>query len=102
MAKAAVAADAQGHFWEMHDKLFIVSGGNVDRTVLDGVARDIGLDVARFDRDMDDPALDSRVDADDADAKALGVKGTPTFFVNGRRIVGAQPATVFEKAITKR
>ena len=102
MAKAAVAADAQGHFWEMHDKLFIVSGGNVDRTVLDGVARDVGLDVARFDRDMDDPALDAKVDADDADAKALGVKGTPTFFVNGRRIVGAQPATVFEKAITKR
>ena len=102
MAKAAVAADAQGHFWEMHDQLYTLSGGAVDRPALDRVARDIGLDVARFDHDLEDPALDASIDADDADAKALGVKGTPTFFVNGRRIVGAQPAAVFEKAIAKR
>jgi protein-disulfide isomerase len=101
MAKAAVAADAQGHFWDMHDRLFALTG-TVDRTALDGVARSLGLDVARFDRDLDDPSLDARIDADDADAKALGIKGTPTFFVNGRRIVGAQPAAVFEKAIAKR
>jgi protein-disulfide isomerase len=101
MARAAVAADAQGHFWEMHDRLFALTG-KADRAALDGVARDLGLDVARFDRDLDDPSLDARIDADDADAKALGVKGTPTFFVNGRRVVGAQPASVFEKAIAKR
>jgi len=101
MAKAAVAADAQGRFWPMHDRLFALTG-TVDRPALDRVARDLGLDVARFDRDLDDPSLDARIDADDADAKALGVKGTPTFFVNGRRIVGAQPAAVFEKAIAKR
>jgi protein-disulfide isomerase len=101
MAKAAVAADAQGHFWEMHDRLFALTG-TADRAALDVVARSIGLDVARFDRDLDDPSLDARIDADDADAKALGVTGTPTFFVNGRRVVGAQPAAVFEKAIVKR
>ncbi len=101
MAKAAVAADAQGHFWEMHDRLFALTG-TVDRAALDGVARSLGLDVGRFDRDLEDPSLDARIDADLADAKALGVNGTPTFFVNGRRVVGAQPASTFEKAIAKK
>jgi protein-disulfide isomerase len=100
MAKAAVAADAQGRFWEMHDRLFALTG-TVDRAALDGVARSLGLDVARFDHDLDDPSLDARIDEDSADAKALRVTGTPTFFVNGRRVVGAQPPAVFEKAIAK-
>ena len=98
MAKAAVAADAQGHFWEMHDRLLSLTGP-ADRAALDGLANDLSLDAARFDRDEDDASLDARIDADSADATALGVKGTPTFFVNGRRIVGAQAADVFEKAI---
>jgi protein-disulfide isomerase len=101
MARAAVAADAQGHFWEMHDRLFTLASP-VDRPALDRAAQDLGLDVTRFDRDLDDASLDARIDADDADGKTLGVKGTPTFFVNGRRIVGAQPAAVFEKAILRR
>ena len=101
MARAALAADAQGRFWDMHDRLFALTG-TVDRAALDRVAQELGLDVARFDRDLDDPALDARLDADDADATALGVKGTPTFFVNGRRVVGAQPAAVFEKAIGRK
>ena len=101
LARAAVAADAQGRFWEMHDRL-LSSTGTLDAAALDRVARDVGLDVARFDRDLGDASFDARIDADAADAKALGVKGTPTFFVNGRRVVGAQPASVFEKAIAKR
>ena len=101
MAKAAIAAAAQGRFWDMHDRLLALTG-SVDRAARDRVARDLGLDAARFDRDLDDASLDARIDADDADATALGVKGTPTFFVNGRRIVGAQPAAVFEKAIAKK
>jgi protein-disulfide isomerase len=98
MAKAAVAADAQGHFWDMHDRLYTLAAP-VERAALDRAAQALGLDLARFDRDLDDPSLDARIDADEADGKALGVKGTPTFFVNGRRIVGAQPSAVFEKAI---
>jgi protein-disulfide isomerase len=101
MAKAAVAADAQGHFWDMHDRLFALTR-TADRAALDGIAGSLGLDVARFDRDLDDPALDARIDEDTADGKALGVTGTPTFFVNGRRVVGAQPEAVFEKAIARK
>jgi protein-disulfide isomerase len=99
-AKAALAADAQGRFWAMHDALF----GHqhvLDRASIDGYAKDLGLDVARFDRDLDDPKTEARVAQDEADADALQVKGTPTFFVNGRRITGAQPKEVFEQAIAK-
>jgi protein-disulfide isomerase len=101
MAKAALAANEQGRFWEMHDRLFGLRGA-VDRPVLDGLAKDLGLDLRKFDRDLDDPSLDARVDADAADAASLDVKGTPTFFVNGRRIKGAQPIAVLEKAIARK
>jgi len=101
MAKAAVAADAQGHFWEMHDRLFALTG-TIDRAAFERIAGDLHLDVARFDRDLDDASLDARIDSDNADGAALGVTGTPTFFVNGHRVVGAQPPEVFERAIARK
>ena len=99
-AKAALAADAQGHFWEYHDVLFAHRDA-LERASLQTYASDLGLDCARFSRDLDDPTLDARIDADIADAKTLGVKGTPAFFVNGRQVIGAQPLATFEAAITK-
>jgi protein-disulfide isomerase len=101
MAKAAVAADAQGRFWDMHDRLFALTG-TVDRAAFDRIAADLHLDVARFDRDLDDASLDARIDADKADATALHVTGTPTFFVNGHRVTGAQPPDVLERAIAQK
>jgi protein-disulfide isomerase len=100
MALAALAAASQGMFWPMHDRLLAWTG-SVDRTALDAAARGLGLDVARFDRDMDDPATAARLEAERAVATELGVKGTPTFFVNGHRMVGAQPAAAFERAIAR-
>lgn len=97
MARAAYAAGAQGRFWEMHDRLFAMA--TAERSDLDRVAGDLGLDVARFDRDLDSPAAEAHVASDESDAKTLGVKGTPTFFVNGHRLIGAQPADVFERAV---
>jgi protein-disulfide isomerase len=99
MARAGVAADAQGRFWPMHDRLF--ASGGVDRAGIEVIARDLGLDLARFDRDMSDPRTDARIDADLKEADGLDVKGTPTFFVNGRRVVGAQPVAKFEGAIAQ-
>jgi protein-disulfide isomerase len=102
MARAAIAADAQGRFWQMHDRMFAAAAkGSVDRPGLDKIAADLGLDVARFDRDLVDPATDAKIAADQQDADKLGVKGTPTFFVNGRRIAGAQPVERFEGAIAR-
>jgi protein-disulfide isomerase len=100
MAKAAWAAGEQGRYWEMHDRLFGLTSGQ-DDAAFEKLARDLGLDMTRFDALLSSSAIDARIDADIADANALGVKGTPTFFVNGHRIVGAQPASVFEEAIQR-
>jgi protein-disulfide isomerase len=101
-AKGALAADQQGRFWEFHDRLYARIGSPIDRPALDKIAEDLGLDMTRFARDIDDPATEARIARDEADAHALKVNGTPTFFVNGHRVIGAQPATTFEGAIAKR
>lgn len=89
-AKASIAADRQGRFWEYHDVL-LAHRDALARDDLDRYAAQVGLDLVRFGRDLDDPALEARIAADEKAADTLGVKGTPTAFVNGRRIVGAQP-----------
>ena len=95
---ASMAADRQGKFWEFHDKLF----ANQQQLNLDAYkrhARELGLDVARFEKDLADLELKKRVDADKAEAQSLGVTGTPGFFVNGRFLSGAKPFEEFAKAI---
>lgn len=93
-AKASIAAQAQGRFWEYHDVLVAHRDG-LDPSSLVRHAKTAGLDVTRFVRELEDPRLDARVAADEAQAEALGVKGTPTAFVNGRRVVGAQPLETY-------
>jgi protein-disulfide isomerase len=90
-ALAGLAAHRQGKFWEMHDALFATQG-KFDPDDLDALADEIGLDLAKYRRDIADPALAAELQKDIADAKALGVKGTPSFLVNGRLVVGARPA----------
>ena len=90
-ALAAEAAREQGgaaKFWAMHDKLFAnqaaLSGASYER-----YAGELGLDLARFRRDMANPKLRARVDEDAQLAQKMGVNGTPTFVVNGERVVGS-------------
>lgn len=97
-AKAALAAGEQGKYWEYHDALF-ADGSELDAESLGRHAEDLGLDIAKFRRAMASKALDAAIDADIAEAKRLDVKGTPTFFINGRRIIGAQPLSVLRAAI---
>lgn len=89
-AKAALAAAEQGMFWQYQQALFAHQDA-LDRASLERHAEALGLDTRRFHADLEDPRLDAQVDADDAEADRLQVKGTPTFFINGRRIAGAQP-----------
>ena len=96
-AKAALAADEQGRFWEYHRALF--AGRALDRDALESTARELGLNLSRFRTALDGDALERRLAADVVESHRLGVKGTPTFFVNGRRIVGAQPTEVFAATI---
>lgn len=84
-AEAAMAAGAQGRFWEMHDRLF-ADQRHLDRASLERDAAAIGLDLPRFRYDLDTHAFAAAVDADAALATRLGVTGTPTFFVDGQRI----------------
>lgn len=81
-ARAAIAAGMQGKFWEMHHKLF-ANGQHLEEADLDSYASSLGLDLARFHADMQSPAVKARIDADRQLAEKLGVKGTPTIFVDG-------------------
>jgi protein-disulfide isomerase len=93
-AEAALAADAQGRFRPMHDRLF-AAGGHVDRAAVELFARELGLDMVRFRADLDTRTHRASIEADMADARRLGVFGTPTFFVNGRPIQGNAPLSTF-------
>jgi protein-disulfide isomerase len=93
-AEAVLAADAQGKFWPMKARLFAVRG-RVDRPSVELIAGDLGLDLVRFRGDLDAGTFRARVVSDAAAGRALGVTGTPTFFVNGRALRGNQPLRAF-------
>ncbi len=93
-AEAALAAAAQGQFRPMNDRLYALAG-RVDRAAVELLARELGLDMLRFRADLDTRAYRAQISADTADARGLGVSGTPTFFINGRSVHGAQGLKVF-------
>ncbi|MFL5343934.1 MAG: DsbA family protein [Hyalangium sp.] len=97
-ALAAAAAQLQGKYWEYHDKLF-ANQKTLDDASLETFAKEVGLDIKRWKKDMADPKTAAIVDRDDALAKQLGAGGTPSFFVNGRFFSGAQPIEIFRAAI---
>jgi protein-disulfide isomerase len=96
--QAALAAGEQGRFWEMHDAIF-ANQQNMKREDFMRHANLLGLDMPRFIAALDSEAAKTAVDADRQEGARLGVSGTPTFFINGRRLVGAQPAAEFKKII---
>jgi protein-disulfide isomerase len=97
-AMAAMAANEQGKFWEMHDKLFANQQG-LDRPSLDRYAQEIGLDVGKFKSALDSNKFDAYITADSNEGMRVGANGTPTFFINGRQLVGAQPVEAFKAII---
>ena len=97
-AVAAEVAGKQGRFWEFHDRLFD-DQKKLGPDDLKQHARDLGLDMDRFDADRANGEHQKRVDADVAEAKALGILGTPGIFINGRFVQGAQPYEVFANII---
>ncbi len=86
-AGAAEAAALQGRFWEMHDLLHreqsVWSGVVAAQPLFEAYAGTLGLDVARFNRDLDGAPVKARVDADAKRGAAVGVLTTPTIFLNG-------------------
>jgi protein-disulfide isomerase len=96
--QASEAAHRQGKFWEMHDKIFAKPKDLSPETYL-RYAGEIGLDIDKYKSDMSSSSVRKAVDADLAMARELGVSGTPSFFVNGRFLSGAQPYGSFARVI---
>lgn len=97
-AEASEAAAAQGSFWEYHDALY-ASQPKLSRETMLGVAGDLGLDVERLTEEIDSDAHRDRIARDLASAEASGATGTPTFFVNGKRLFGAYDAGSLVEAL---
>jgi protein-disulfide isomerase len=97
-ALAAMAANEQGKFWEFHDKVF-ANQQKMSRDQYVTYAKELKLDVAKFTQAMDGAKFKSQIEADSKDAAALGVSGTPAFFVNGKFLNGAKPFEDFAAAI---
>lgn len=91
-ALAAQCAGEQGKFWEMHDQLFLnhqwAQTGKNPRGLFRDFATAIALDVAKYDACMDGQRYAGRIQASAAEGAALGVRGTPSFFANGRAFAG--------------
>jgi protein-disulfide isomerase len=101
-AEAAECAGQQGKFWEMHKVLFQYSqadGTGLNVPDLKKYAADLKLDTAKFNSCLDNGETASIVQKDMSDGQAAGVSGTPSFYVNGKQLVGAQPFNMFQETI---
>ena len=85
-ALAAIAADEQGKFWQMHDALFAAK--KLSAETIEQAAKDIGLDMEKFKKDVASAETKAKLQKDMTDAGKAGVGGTPTLFINGRQVKG--------------
>lgn len=95
---AALAAERQGKFWEMHDLIF-ANQHNLKRDSLLAEARSLNLDMDRFTADLDSADIKKQLEADKKEGQGLGINGTPSFFINGKPLSGALPMEQFQAAI---
>lgn len=90
-AAATEAAGLQDKYWEMQEELFVHQSDWGEQQTPQtqkfiGYAEEIGLDIEKFIDDLDDPDIRAKIERDHADAQALGLTGTPSFFINGERV----------------
>ena len=84
-AMAALAADRQGKFWEFHDELFKNYNRLNDQKVRE-IATQLNLDQKQFEEHKKNPVVAARIRQDYEEGLKLGVRGTPTIFINGRKL----------------
>ncbi len=84
-ALASIAARNQGKFWELHDKLFANFDQLSDAKIRE-LAKSVGLDMARYDKDLADPALQKEIAADIQLGLQAGVRGTPAVYIDGKQL----------------
>ncbi len=97
-AEASLAARDQGKYWEMHD-LLIERSPKLDRESLVRYAAELGLDVKKFSASIDKKKHAAEIERDKKLAVAMDIYNTPTFFINGRKVVGERPFEYFRKVI---
>jgi len=97
-AEAAQCAGDQNKYWEMHDRMF-ADQRKLDVPSLKASAAALGLNAATFDQCLDSGKFAGQIKEDMEQGSKLGVNSTPSLFVNGRPIIGAQPFEVFKTAI---
>src|SRR5262249_6993755 len=97
-ADAVMAANAQGKFAEMHEKLMGM-GGQLSRDKIMEAAKALGLDMDKFTKDVDNHTYKSAIDAMTKAATDVGANGTPASFINGRFLSGAVPYENFKQII---
>ena len=84
-AVAALAAGSEGKFWEFHDELYKNYNKLSDQKIRE-IALGLGFDQAEFEKKMNDPRITAMIRQDLQDGAQAGVRGTPTIFINGRRL----------------
>ena len=97
VALAAIAAHRQGKFWEFHDLVF--ERKKFAEEDVRAIAQEIGLDMERWEADRASAEVAAVVDRHDKACQRIGASGTPTLFVNGRKLTGAKPFEEFKKTI---
>jgi protein-disulfide isomerase len=97
-AEAAHCAGEQDKYWEMHDRIFL-NQAKLAVPALKEHAAALSLDTAKFDQCLDSGKFADAVAEDLKQGEKLGVQSTPTLYVNGRPVVGAQPFEYFQSVI---
>ena len=98
-AEAAQCANEQGKFWPFHDKLF--SGESLSDDIYKQYAQELGLDMVKFNDCLSTHKFAQQIQDDSNFATNLGINSTPTFFINGLAVIGAQPLEAFKSVIDK-
>lgn len=97
-AEASLAAQDQGKYWEMHN-LLLARSPKLDRASLISYAGELGLDVQKFTESLDGGKHAKAVESDLALAQSIDLYNTPTFYINGKQVVGERPFEFFKKII---
>lgn len=105
-ARAAEAAGRQGKFWEMYDLLFVNQkdwslAEDPTKSIFPSYAGRIGLDVEKFRQDMADSSIDDKINQDRQTGNDLEITGTPTFFLNGKKLDNPRSIEEFKSLVEK-
>ena len=97
-AEALLAAGDQGKYWQMHD-IMIEHSPKLDRASLLSYADELNLDMSRFTKDLDSMKHKDLIEQDKDLAFSMDLYNTPTFFINGRKVIGNRPFDYMKKII---